>query len=82
MRALFDRPAADRDVTDEVQHYLEQAIAAHRARGLSRAEAERAARLETGNVTSLTQEVRSYGWENAVDNLPRRPPLRRAPAPE
>jgi hypothetical protein len=36
---------------------------------LSRPEAVRAARLETGNVTSVTQEVRSYGWENAVDNL-------------
>ena len=69
LRGLVDRPAADRDVTDEVQHYLEQATAAHQSRGLSRAAAERAARLETGNVTSLTQEVRSYGWENTVDNF-------------
>ena len=69
LRSLVNRPAADQDVRDEVAHYLEQATAAHRARGLSEAEAVRAARLETGNVTSLTQEVRSYGWENAVDNL-------------
>ena len=35
LRALFDRSGTDRDVADEVQDYLEQAAAAHRARGLS-----------------------------------------------
>jgi len=69
LRGLFNRPAALQDVSDEVAHYLEQATAAHRAQGLSEAEAVRAARLELGNVTSVMQDVRSYGWENAVDNL-------------
>src|SRR5207244_12640111 len=35
LRALTHRSAADREVADEVQHYLEQATAAHVARGLS-----------------------------------------------
>ncbi len=63
---LLRRSAADRDVTDEVQHYLDQATAAHLARGLSASEAGRAARLELGNVTSVREEVRAYGWENLV----------------
>jgi putative ABC transport system permease protein len=73
LRVLADRPAADRAVADEVQHYLEQATAAHLARGLSPEEALRAARLElgagTGNVTGVTEQVRGYGWENLVDSI-------------
>ena len=39
LRVLTHRSAADQDVADEVQHYLEQATAAHVARGLSPDEA-------------------------------------------
>jgi predicted permease len=67
-RALTRRSAADADITDEVQHYLEQATAAHVARGLSPSDARRAARLELGNVTTVREQVRGYGWENAVDS--------------
>ncbi|HEX3159493.1 MAG TPA: ABC transporter permease [Gemmatimonadaceae bacterium] len=67
IRALTNRRAADQDVADEVQHYLEQATAAHRARGCSPDDALRAARLELGNVTGVRDRVRAYGWENAVD---------------
>ena len=50
-------------------HYLEEAAAAHQARGLSREQALRAARMELGGVTQAEEQVRSYGWENAVDAL-------------
>ena len=63
------RAAADRDVVDEVQDYLDQATAAHRARGLSPDDARRAARQEFGSVTSAIQQVREYGWEHAVDTF-------------
>ncbi|MGH7624533.1 MAG: permease prefix domain 1-containing protein, partial [Gemmatimonadaceae bacterium] len=69
LRALTHRPAADQDVADEVQHYLEQATAAHIARGLSPGEAGRAARVEIGGVTGVTEQVRGYGWENVVETL-------------
>ncbi|PYP42108.1 MAG: permease [Gemmatimonadetes bacterium] len=69
LRALTHRPAADREVADEVQHYLEQATAAHLARGLPPAEALRAARLEMGSMTSVREAVRGQGWENAVETL-------------
>jgi putative ABC transport system permease protein len=66
LRVLTNRSAADQDVADEVQHYLDHAAAAHVARGLSHDAAIRAARLELGNVTSVREQVRGYGWENMV----------------
>jgi putative ABC transport system permease protein len=68
LRALVNRRAADRDVGDEVQHYLDQAVAEQMRRGLPRDQAIRAARLEIGNTTVVAEQVRSYGWENAVDS--------------
>jgi putative ABC transport system permease protein len=68
MRALLNRAAADRDLTDEVQHYLDEAATEHQRRGLSRSEALRAARLEMGNPTVAAEQMRGYGWENAVDS--------------
>src|SRR5688500_1425523 len=68
-RVLFRRAEADRDLGDEVQHYLEQSTAAHIARGLSPADALRAARLEIGNTTTVRETVRLSGWENAVSSV-------------
>src|SRR5580765_289271 len=69
LRALLRGSASDRDVADEVDHYLEESAAAHAARGLSPEEALRAARLELGGVTRAREAVRGYGWENAVETV-------------
>ncbi len=69
LRALIHRADADRDVADELSHYLDQAVAAHVARGLSTSAAMRAARLEIGNATVARERVRSSGWENVVEEL-------------
>jgi putative ABC transport system permease protein len=69
LRALSNRSAADRDIDDEVQHYLAQATAAHAARGLSAGEAARAARLEIGNGLNVREQVRESGWENVIETL-------------
>jgi putative ABC transport system permease protein len=69
LHALTHGRDADRDVDDEVSHYLEQATAAHEARGLTHAQAVRAARAEIGNATVLRETVRTSGWENAVETL-------------
>jgi putative ABC transport system permease protein len=66
LRSLIHRAPVDQDIADEVQQYFEEAAAACRARGLSVEEAKRAARLEVGNVTVVREQVRSYGWENAI----------------
>jgi putative ABC transport system permease protein len=66
LRVLANRPAADQDVADEVDHYLEQATADLVAGGLSPEDARRAAQLEFGNRTQVREAVRSSGWENVL----------------
>jgi hypothetical protein len=69
LRVLTNRTAADQDVADEVQHFLDQCAEAFEARGLSREAARRAARLEIGDATAVREEVRGYGWENTAGAL-------------
>lgn len=68
LRALFNRAATDRELADEVNDYLAHATAAHVARGLSAHDAARAARLELGGATLVSEQVRTSGWENTVDS--------------
>jgi putative ABC transport system permease protein len=67
IRVLFNRTASDREVADEVEHYLEEATASLEATGLSHEEARRAARLQFGSVTGVRQQMRDYSWEHIVD---------------
>lgn len=69
LRKLVSRGAADKDAADEVQQYFENAMAAAKERGLSEEEARRAARSELGNMAAIREQVRSYGWENAVQTF-------------
>src|ERR1035438_913908 len=66
LRALANRRAADQDIADEVESYLEQATAALEASGLSPDEARRVARSELSSATAVREQVRSYGWENVI----------------
>lgn len=65
---LARRRQADRDVDDEVRHYLEQAAAEREAHGMRHDEARRAATLEVGNVTVVREQVRTSGWEQALES--------------
>jgi putative ABC transport system permease protein len=67
LRALMHPGESDRDITDEVQHYLDQATEAHLADGLSRVDARRAARLELGGVTNVREQIRGAGWEHGLE---------------
>jgi putative ABC transport system permease protein len=69
LRALVKREAADREIADEVSHYLDESAAAFVRKGLSADEARRAARLELGGPTAVHEQVRGYGWENAAGIL-------------
>jgi putative ABC transport system permease protein len=66
---LIHGHAADKDVADEVEHYLEEATAAWMARGLSPQDARRAARLELGSLSVAREQVRSSGWEHTIRTL-------------
>ncbi len=66
LRALTSRRAADQDIADEVESYLQQAAEALEANGMSPDEARRVVRLRLGNATVVREQVRSYGWENVI----------------
>jgi putative ABC transport system permease protein len=66
LRGLLRQKNANEDIAAEIRQYLEDATAAGVARGLSEDEARRAARVELGNLSQVQEQVRSYGWENAV----------------
>jgi putative ABC transport system permease protein len=68
-RSLFRQSKAEHDAEDEVRQYFEEAVAAWQARGLTAEDARRAARLELGNMTVVREQVRSYGWENALRTM-------------
>ena len=69
LRALVRSETTDRDVADEVEHYLAEATAAYREQGLSDAEARRAAQLDFGSRTAVRQHVRAVGWETRIESL-------------
>ena len=69
VRVLTRRTAADQDVADEVQHYLDESAAAHERRGLSPDAARRAARLEAGSPIAIREQIRDHGWEHAVETV-------------
>ena len=69
LRVLTNRTAADGDLAEEVQDYLDQTTAAFEAKGLRAEEARRAARREIGNAILVREQVRASGWENVVETL-------------
>jgi len=69
LRTLFRREAVERELDDEVQHYLGLATEAHVRAGMTPEAAARAARLEMGGVESTKDRVRSGGWETHVETV-------------
>jgi putative ABC transport system permease protein len=69
LRALTRPDAADRDIADELAHYLDEAAATFEHDGLPPEEARRAALRQLGSVTAARERVRSAGWENVVETL-------------
>ena len=69
MRALTGRTVADRDLSDELEHYVDQATAANVARGMSPADARRDALLHVGNTTNVKEQMRGAGWEASVESF-------------
>jgi predicted permease len=69
LRVLTRRSIADREIDDELGHYLDEATEAFIARGLSPDAARRAARVEIGSTTAVRERVRDGGWENVAGPL-------------
>jgi putative ABC transport system permease protein len=66
LRGLFHSAAADREVGEEVEHYLREAVDELVARGVTPDEARRTVRLEFGTAIGVSERARDYGWERAI----------------
>jgi putative ABC transport system permease protein len=71
--ALARKERAERELDEELRACLEAAIEEKMRSGMGREEATRAARLETGLVSthSVKERVRDVGWEAWVDTVSR-----------
>ena len=67
-RALIRRRKVDRELNDEVHDYFERVGEEFERQGLSPRDAARASRLEFGGQAEALEELRSFGWEKAVEN--------------
>jgi len=67
-RSLLFKRTADRDLDDEVRQYIEAATQEHMRAGLSRQDAERAARVDFGGIENAKDVVRAGGWEFLVES--------------
>jgi len=66
LRVLTRRAAADREIDDELRHWIDESTAEHAARGIDPAAARRAALAEIGPPTLVRERVRDHGWEQWV----------------
>jgi predicted permease len=66
LRGLFRQSRNNDEIATEISQYLEDATAAGLARGLTPHEAQSFARRELGSLSTVQEQVRSYGWENVV----------------
>ena len=69
LRSLFRPEDANRDVAEEVRHYLEQAEADLVASGMSIREARRTVRLGYGDGLAMRDHVAASVWERSVGAL-------------
>jgi predicted permease len=69
--ALFRRTHAAHELDDELQQFMEAAIDDGVKSGMSRADAERAARIRLGSVAAVRDHIRDAGWEVVVEQLGR-----------
>src|SRR5579871_1780199 len=69
LRSLFRKQQVEKELSEEIGVFAEMAAQEKMKRGLSREEALRAVRLESGTVEIACEEVRSATWESFVEDL-------------
>ena len=69
LRAVFQRAAVERELNDELRFHLEREVEKHVAAGISRAEAERRARLSFGGLDRIKDDSRDARGLSLVDVL-------------
>ena len=69
LRALFRKQQTERDLDEELQAYVENAVEQKMLAGMSREDALREAHLEIGSIEGLKEDVREAGWESALESF-------------
>lgn len=69
IRALMGKSGRNREIDEELQSYLEEAIADKMRDGLSREAAARLVRREAGSAGVVQHKVWNAGWEARVDRF-------------
>ncbi len=69
LRTLFGKEELAVELDDELKHFLDSLIEKNMARGMTRAEAERAARLELGGVEQVKEKVREIRLGTGLDTF-------------
>ena len=69
LRTLFRRRAVERELDDELRHYLELSEQERIDGGMPAEAAHRTARAEMGGLEAAKERVRAGRWETQVENL-------------
>ena len=69
LRRLLRSGEAERDLRDELAHYVEMATEDNIRRGMAPDAAGRAARVSMGSLEGAKAEVRAFGWDGAIDGI-------------
>src|SRR5579863_852511 len=69
LRSLFRKQQVEQELSEEIGVFAEMAAQEKMKHGLSREEALRAVRLESGTVEIAREEVRSAAWESFVEDF-------------
>jgi predicted permease len=69
LHGLFRKEQVEREMEEELRGYLDASVNEKMRRGMSRAEAVRAARIEMGGAESVKEQVRAASWESLVETL-------------
>jgi putative ABC transport system permease protein len=69
VRGLFFKRQAEQELDEELRDFLEKSAAEKMRAGMTREEAQRAARLEIGGVEAVKENVRSASWETHLETL-------------
>src|SRR6202030_855514 len=67
MRGLLQKDRVEREMDEELREYLDTATKEKMRGGMSREEAERAARIEMGGVEVVKENVRAVSWESRLE---------------
>ncbi|MGH9409929.1 MAG: ABC transporter permease, partial [Vicinamibacterales bacterium] len=69
LRVLVRGSAADRELDEELRHFYDEAHADAIARGVPEEDARRESRLAFGDGTTVREQVRTHGWEHAIETV-------------